>query len=254
MILAICATPPPLTLNSQNMNEQTSILVTGASSGIGLAVTESLLSAGISVVAVGRSVDSIASHELLTKLKLDLLSDESFTELRNRLKRDQIKISGSFLAAGASGIRVWRAFDVAHSETLMQINYFATLRVLDVVLKHGIRAAQSSHVVVSSVAVKRRYAGMLDYAASKAALECAVGVLAKEAAGFGARINCLRLGIVRTPMTADMLENAEPQLAENYPLGIGEPTVVLDYVKFLLSNSSSWQTGAVIDLSGGYLA
>lgn len=234
--------------------EGRTFVVTGSSSGIGFTCANQLLECGATVVSLCRRVQNTTSHPRHHVISADLRDAGVAEDLGSFLRDGSFRVDGSVHAAGLSRKVPWKIYDETRAKELMEVNYWAVLRLLSSITHFKVRSKQSSHVVFSSIATQRRYAGMLDYAASKSALEACVGVLAKELAPAGARLNALRLGVVKTPMTEDLLKDNEQEWEDQSPLGLGKPEDVAESVLDLLSARSRWQTGAVVNLDGGYLA
>jgi len=114
-----------------------------------------------------------------------------------------------------------------------------------------------SAVLFSSVVAATGVANHAAIAAAKAGVESLVRSLAADYSDQGIRFNAIAPGLMRTPMTTRMLatERSVQQVAAQYPLGRhGEATDAAALAAFLLSDQSSWITGQVIGLDGGFSA
>ena len=234
--------------------EKKTYVVTGSSSGIGFACTQRLLDSGAIVVSLCRRVEKVSAHPNHHVIHADLREENIGERLASYLRERELRVDGSVHAAGLSRKNPWKVYNEKKAKELMEINFWVVLRLLSVITHFKIRSKQSSNVVFSSISTQRRYAGMLDYAAAKSALESSVGVLAKELAPAGVRLNALRLGVVETPMTEELLAKERSDWESRSPLGIGRASDVVEAVMNLLSEESRWQTGAILNLDGGYLA
>ena len=92
------------------------------------------------------------------------------------------------------------------------------------------------------------------YAASKAGIVGLTTALAKEAARYNVRVNCIAPGIIRTPMTAKYTPEQVRDFLSKIPLGrFGEPEEVANIILFLASDMSSYMTGQTLNATGGWL-
>ena len=113
----------------------------------------------------------------------------------------------------------------------------------------------TSIVLFSSVAASSHEKGTFAYAAAKAALNGAMGSIAKEICSKGHRINTVMPGWVSdTMLTSEFNDYMDKEAYNKHLLGLGKTDDVSDVVLFLLSDSARWITGTNIVVDGGYLA
>jgi NAD(P)-dependent dehydrogenase (short-subunit alcohol dehydrogenase family) len=236
------------------------ILVTGASSGIGRAVTFAVAVMGAAVVAVGRR------SEILEEL-VDLLPgaghrrevvDLTVAEDRAKLVQSVGVCHGLVHAAGCLKLQPFAFIQERTLRESQGLNYEAPVLLTQALLRGKRVAGGGSIVFISSVAARRGTKGHATYSGSKAALEASGRCLALEVAGQGIRVNCVAPGMVRTAMAEEAAsalgDEAMRRHEDDYPLGFGQPEDVASAVRFLLSDEARWITGTTLVIDGGFTA
>jgi NAD(P)-dependent dehydrogenase (short-subunit alcohol dehydrogenase family) len=238
-------------------------IVTGASSGIGLAVARGLAAAGGRVLMVARrgellarEADAIVGAGGTAAWFAADLADPGAPE---RVVRAAVDAYGGIdcLVNNAAVIRHWPLerwpadiFD-EHLAVNVRAPFFLIQQALPYLRQSNWRAV----VNVSSSSGALRLKGQSVYGMTKAALDYLTGSLAGELAQDRVRVNCVAPGPVDTPIHltwADDLDKAYAWLAEQVPLGrIGTVADIAAVVLFLLSPLASYVTGAVLPVDGG---
>ncbi len=234
------------------------ILVAGASSGIGRQTAITLSEAGAKVILTARREEQL-------KETLKLLSGSGHGIAAFDLKRiDEIEkfvhgvveehglLQGFVFSAGIVDVRPYKISTPEVMKELMEVNFFAFYEMVRQFAKKKYSQEGAKIVAVSSVASVRPGKGQAAYAASKAAIDAAILVLAQELIARHININSVRPGVVRTPSSENYLTD-EAYDIRMQPLGIIEAEDVADMIAYLLSSAADMITGSWFDVGGGRL-
>lgn len=237
-----------------DLNQRT-VLVTGATGGIGAETVRQLIAAGADVIASGRSTDdlTVLSNETgVRTLPFDLTSEESVSDALEGLD-----LYGVVNCAGFGGeIATPMDTDLAVFDEVIAINTRGALLVTKYASRSMIRLGQGGSIVnVSSQASLVALSGHISYGASKAALDSITRVSALELGKYNIRVNAVNPTVVMTPMSAWYWgrEDIGGPFLEQMPLGrwATEAEIAAPIV-FLLSDAASMITGVTLPIDGGY--
>ena len=240
-------------------------LVTGGASGIGLSIVQRLLALEARVVVLGQDDPSLA---LLKQAFPD--APEPFAlpvDVRDRAALEAV--AGSLEAAALvpeiivanAGINVrLPALELpdADMRRIIDTNLIGVILTMQVFAPRALRRPGARFIVTGSVGAIQGYDLRAVYTATKAGVTGLVRSLSIEWGRFGATVNAVGPGIIRTPLLEAYLEQYPERgrsAIEHTPLGrLGEPEDVADVVMFLASDQSRFVTGQTIYVDGGLSA
>jgi NAD(P)-dependent dehydrogenase (short-subunit alcohol dehydrogenase family) len=234
------------------------ILVTGATSGIGLEICKQITIAGGYFIGIGRNIEKLQNHiddyklEQSKAIKFDLVEIENIQLLVSKLTR---KIDGFVHSAGIVHVSPMHFFNYSDYENIRKINLDCVLVLFSELLKKKKINKKSSIVFISSISAIRGAKGNGLYAITKSALDAISKVYANELASKYIRVNTIQPGMVETEMSKQAENILSKEVMDidrsKYPLGYGEAKDIALPVIFLLSSASKWITGQSIVIDGG---
>lgn len=239
-------------------------LVTGGSSGIGLASAILLSQLGARVVLASRSEQRLSAARQQLEGSNHLIEPVDFSssqDLVGWVKAIVAKtgpLHGIVHCAGVQAIRPLRLLAEAEIDSILRVNVSSAIILAKGFRVRGMHAKGASIVYISSVMGMVGAAGRVAYCASKSALSSLIKSLALELAPEDIRVNSVAPGFVRT----SMLDDAEAAMGSEqlgniekaHPLGFGEPNDVANAIAFLVADTGRWITGTTLVVDGGYTA
>lgn len=240
--------------------EGKTILVTGASSGIGQASAIECSRMGATVLITGRNEERLgqtlsrldtsfdAAHQMIVA---DLTDEESLNALVSQIDG----IDGLVNNAGVNRVKPVAFIKQEDLEYVFQSNTWTAVNLTRLLCKKKKLKKNGSVVFTSSVSAFFNAPGRALYAGSKAALTSFMRSFAVELADKGIRANAVHPGMVETKMIAENLTEEELQNnLKEYPLNrFGKPEDVAWAIIYLLSDASSWVTGTSMVVDGGFM-
>ena len=248
------------------------LLVTGSSRGIGAEICRQAAADGWKVCInyahsedeADRVVADIRENGgVAIALQANVANEEEVITMFERIDLELGPLTGLVNNAGtvSGGTRV-DEMDVDASRRVFEVNVLGAF----ICAKHAIKRMAKRHggnggTIVNVSSAASRHGGpftYIDYAASKAAIDTFTIGLAKEQADQGIRVNCLRPGVTMTEISADYAKQHPEWLdwvLPQVPLGRpGEVSEIANGAMFLLSDKSSYATGAILDVCGGWVS
>ena len=247
------------TYNPYSLEGKT-ILVTGASSGIGQTTAVECSKLGATLVITGRNIKRLQEtlylldtslfqqHQLLVA---DLLIEDDIDALVSKIG----SIDGLVNNAGANRVKPISFIQKEDLSYIFENNFFSSALLTKTLLKKKKIKKEGSIVFTSSISAFYNAPGRVLYSSSKAALTSLMKSVAVELANKGIRANAVHPGLVETKFIHESL--TEEELSANiseYPLNrLGKPEDVAWAIAYLLSDASKWVTGSSLVIDGGFM-
>ena len=238
--------------------EGKTILVTGASSGIGRGIAIACSKMGATVIINGRNEQRLA--ETMTEMQgeenlslaADLSDSKSLTEMVSRLP----KLDGIVHCAGIGQRVLCKQLQEADLDTMMDVNFKAPVMLQTEILKQKKINKGASIVFIASIASDSPSIGNAVYSASKGAIISYANCLALELAPRQIRVNCILPAMIWTDLIlkGGITEEELKEDEKKYPLKrYGKPEDIANLSIYLLSNAAAWMTGSSIKITGGVI-
>jgi 2-dehydro-3-deoxy-L-rhamnonate dehydrogenase (NAD+) len=235
------------------------VIVTGAASGLGLAISKRMLEEGAVVILIdinekGLEEEYKENNIKSKKFSLDITRQSQVEETVKQVIAKYSKIDILINCAGISGMVNILSHDVSSEELhkVFEVNFMSCFYLAKAVLPHMLKMNYGRILHVASIAGKEGNAGMLAYSASKAALIGMTKVQGKEYAETGITINALAPAVIRTPLVDALPDKQVKYMTDKIPMKrCGRLDEVANLVAFIVSKENSFTTGFTYDLSGG---
>lgn len=236
--------------------EGKTILVTGASSGIGRGIAITCSKMGAKVIINGRNTMKLQeTSELMENdssiiLATDLTDADSVTSLVNSMP----KLDGVVHCAGLGQRIPCKDIEGKNVDDVMNVNFKAPVMLQAEILRQKKLNKASSIVFIASIASWSPSLGNSIYSASKGAIVSYANCLSIELAPRKIRVNCISPAMVWTDLVladgTDVEQLKEDELS--YPLKrYGQPEDIANLAVYMLSDASTWMTGSNVNITGG---
>ena len=239
--------------------EGKTILVTGASSGIGRATAVECSKMGATVIITGRNPERL--NDTLTQLhpaKQNVMIDGDLTkdEFIDTLTSTVSTVDGVVFCAGVTDTTLMKFATKEKFLRVLDIDLLSQVSLVRLLLKKKKVNNGASLVFISSVGAIKPAIGLGLYSAAKSGLIAIMKSIALELAPQKIRSNAILPSMVKTELidTLDSISEEDWKKDEaKYPFGYGEPNDVAFTAIYLLSNATKWMTGSEIIIDGGFL-
>jgi NAD(P)-dependent dehydrogenase (short-subunit alcohol dehydrogenase family) len=236
------------------------ILVTGASSGIGQETAIACSKLGARVIVTARNQERLQETfdqlETIDEGHMQLLADMTSQEDLEQLIASLPSLDGAVLCAGNSTTLPLQFGSRQKFDEMFDVNFFAPVELLRLMYKKKVLQKGASVVMIASIGGTHSFMpGNGVYGASKAALNSVMKYAAREYASRKIRVNSICPGMVDTPLIhrGTITEEQLAEDAKKYPLGrYGRPEDIANGAIYLLSDASSWLTGHDLVIDGGF--
>lgn len=237
------------------------VIVTGATKGIGKAITNSFLEKGAKVMAI-YSRDDQAAELLMAESKK--YEGELFLRKFDASNSDEVKTFYTFIEShwdrldilvNNCGIRrdqLVAMLDEDDFKKVMDVNFSSAFYMSKNAIPLFMKNRFGRILNISSIGSRYCFAGQASYASSKAALNAFTKTLAKEVAKKGITVNSVSPGFIDTDLISDLPADQLKEYKKSVPMKrFGKPQEVADLIHFLSSDKASYITGADIEIAGG---
>jgi 3-oxoacyl-[acyl-carrier protein] reductase len=235
-------------------------IVTGASQGIGEAISLNLAQNGAQTILVDIQKEKL--DEVTQKIEdmggkafayeADVSDTAKVLELVDSMIRDHGDLHYLVNNAGITRDNLLMRMKEDEWDAVLAVNLKGVFNFSKAVIRHMMRNRYGRIVNISSVVGLIGNPGQTNYSASKAGVLGLTKSLAREVASRGITVNAVAPGFIETAMTKSLPENIQKQFLDVIPLGrFGTVQEIAQAVRFLLSDEAAYLTGQVINVNGG---
>lgn len=234
-------------------NLKKKVLVTGASRGIGKAISLALKDS-YEVLGTSTSKEGAISlaNEGINGLVLDLKDKKSLEEFNQLLVSEHSDIDILINNAGMTKDNlVLRMTDEEWSD-VVNVHLTGAFKITKTILKFMLKKRWGRVINITSASASLGNKGQSNYAAAKSGVEAFSRSLAKEVGSRSITVNCIAPGFIETDMTEEIDGTARDNIIAQIPLSrFGRPDEIAQFVKYLISEEASYITGQTIHINGG---
>ena len=223
------------------------IIVTGASRGLGQAITERLIERGEEVIGLARNTSGLK----INAIECDVSDYASVKNASKEVKRMKKPVKAFINAAGVASMNMAVTTNESTVQKLIQTNLVGTIYCCQLFAPIMLRHKQGSFINFSTIAVALALKGESVYAASKAGVESFSRTFAREMADFNVRVNCIAPGPIRTDLLRGITDAQIEKITSQQVIQKQfQKSDVCDLVELLLDEKSTSLSGQVLNVGG----
>ncbi|TCS42558.1 3-oxoacyl-ACP reductase FabG [Reinekea marinisedimentorum] len=242
------------------MSDSKIVLVTGASRGIGAAISDAFGAQGYTVAGTATSENGAGAITARFTEKgytgkgycLNVTDAESIKQVLAEIKADFGDVAILVNNAGITKDNLFMRMKEDEWQSVMDTNLTSVFAMSKAVIKAMMRARTGRIINISSVVGSMGNAGQANYCAAKAGVEGFTRSLAREIGSRNITVNSIAPGFIQTDMTHELPEDVKENLMKQVPLNrLGSPEEIAHAALFLASDGASYITGETIHVNGG---
>jgi len=223
------------------------IIVTGASRGLGQAITERIIEGGEEVIGLARNTSGLN----INAIECDVSDYASVKNASKEVKRMKKPVKAFINAAGVASMNIAVTTDESTVQKLIQTNLVGTIYCCQLFAPIMLRQKQGSFINFSTIAVALALKGESVYAASKAGVESFSRTFAREMADFNVRVNCIAPGPIRTDLLRGITDAQIEKITSQQVIQKQfQKSDVCDLVELLLDEKATSLSGQVLNVGG----
>jgi len=232
-------------------------LVTGASGGIGEAISQTLVNQGATVAISGtreEKLQALASKlgDQAKPVVANLKDSDGVAKLAADASEALGKVDILVCNAGITRDMLAMRMKNEEWEEVIRVNLTSSFQLIRALLKGMMKQRSGRIITISSVVGATGNPGQANYCASKAGLVGMTKSLAQEVASRGITANSLAPGFIRTAMTDELNDEQQKRITDNIPAGcMGTPEDIAAGVAYLASDEAQYVTGQTLHINGG---
>tara|TARA_B100000768_G_scaffold174510_1_gene184904 strand:- start:560 stop:1282 length:723 start_codon:yes stop_codon:yes gene_type:complete len=231
------------------------VLITGASRGIGLSIAQSFSDEGFYVIGTSRSkfdLETALGTRDCSHIKLDVTDRDTIKEVYEQLK-NQNNLPGTLINnAGITKDQLFLRMKDEDWDDVINTNLSSVFNITKAFIKPMLKEKEGRIINISSVAGLMGNPGQVNYSASKAAIGGFTKSLAKELASRNITVNSIAPGFISSDMTDALNDDQKAEILKQIPVQkFGDPKNIADLAIFLASEKARYITGQTISVDGG---
>jgi 3-oxoacyl-[acyl-carrier protein] reductase len=231
------------------------VLITGASRGIGLSIAQSFSDEGFYVIGTSRSkfdLETALGTKDCSHIKLDVTDRDTIKEVYEQLK-NQNNLPGTLINnAGITKDQLFLRMKDEDWDDVINTNLSSVFNITKAFIKPMLKKKEGRIINISSVAGLMGNPGQVNYSASKAAIGGFTKSLAKELASRNITVNSIAPGFISSDMTDALNDDQKVEILKQIPVQkFGDPKNIADLAIFLASEKGQYITGQTISVDGG---